>query len=157
MRLPGGYCCSHLHAVCADVHVRSHMHARPCRSTQTNTILVFMQSLGHGAGQEIYVLCRPDTVPPARCSLRLLHGHTCYSNKLYGAPLQSLMDSRGGVSSLCARTQRRRHNAWSIAKTSYLHRSRERTTGLFRHISWLAAFSRPGFNDPFTHIKIDWN
>lgn len=32
-------------------------------------------------------------------SLELLHGHTCYSNKLNKASLQSLMDSMGGVSS----------------------------------------------------------
>lgn len=77
MRLPGGYCYSHLHYMCVCVRrgVRAHTHTRvPVDSRGLTHILVFVQSPGRGAGQEIYVLCRPDTALLA--SSRLIRAPT---------------------------------------------------------------------------------
>lgn len=85
----------------------------------------------------------------APSSLGLLHGHTCYSNKLQRAPLESLMDSKGGgVSFLHARSPE------ETSRRSKRPISTEAGRGsgkLFDHPSWLGAFIRPQqFNDPFT-------
>lgn len=128
-------------------------HTCTCTNVKIHAVLVAARSPGHGAGQEIYVLCRADMVSRlAPSSLGLLHGHTCYSNKLPRAPLESLMDSRGGgVSFLHAcgpeETSRRSKRPISIEAGRGLEK-------LFDHPSWLGAFIRPQqFNDPFTDSR----
>lgn len=50
----------------AHIYIHTHIHACVLR---VHTILVSVQSLEQGAGQEIYVLCRPDMVLQARSPL----------------------------------------------------------------------------------------
>ena len=148
MRLPGGCCYSHLHYVCVCVHTHpTHTHTHK-RSVDSRGLARFWCSCSpRGAEQDrrfmfSVVQTRFSRVAPR--SLGLLHGHTCYSNKLYRAPLESLMDFKGWSDSPpLQETRRRRHNAWSIAGTTYLHRGRKRTTKSFSHPSWLATFIRP--------------
>lgn len=81
-------------------------------------------------------------------SLELLHGHTCYSNKLNKASLQSLMDSMGGVSSPHCKNPEGDVTIHEAAQQQLISIEAggggegRRTTVLFSHPSWLYTFIR---------------
>lgn len=92
MRLPGGYCYSHLHSVCVCMHARPHiLYTHMCsRSVDSHRLTQFWCSCSpQGTEQDrrfMFSVVKTRFSRLAPCSLGLQHGHTCYSNKLKRAP-----------------------------------------------------------------------
>ena len=143
----------------AHVYVHTHMHALQIHAESPN---FGVRAFPRAQRRFMFPVAQTRFSRLAPRSLGLLHGHTCYSNKLHGAPpLKSdgFKGGGGGWSEFPSppKPRSRRHRSCGIAATTYLHRGRKRTMRLFSHPSWLAAFSRPRCNDPLTDMKMHRN
>jgi len=96
MRGPGAYshlhyACNHTHPLCTYPHIHTHV-----QWAHSDTQFWCSYS-PQGAEQDrrfMFSVVHTLFSRLAPCSLGLLHGHTCYSNKPNGASLRALMDSR---------------------------------------------------------------
>lgn len=151
MSLPGGRRYSHLHYVWVCMRALPGTHTCACTTPGFTQFRWSCRPQGTGQdGRFMFSVGQTWFSRLAPSSLGLLHGHTCYSNKLPRAPLESLMDSRGGGASLlhaCGPEETSRP-----FQMTHIHRGRKRK--LFDHPSWLGAFIRPQqFNDPLTDAR----
>lgn len=103
MRLPGGYCYSHLHymCVCVSAVACAHTHTRVFLWIRADSQTFWCSCSPQGAARDrrfMFSVVQTRLSWPAPGSLGLLHGHTCYSNKLHGAKSDGSVGA-GGASS----------------------------------------------------------